>query len=80
VNRIGLIILDNLIRHDIIEKRINDPVFKVSHEPQIENHGKGRKETQLQNLYANIPEYSNIQDAKSDKAKLAKASRSFDYA
>jgi SNF2 family DNA or RNA helicase len=80
VDRIGLMILDNLMRHDAIEERLNDPAFKVSHEPQIENQGKGRKETQLQKLYANIPEHSNMQDAKSDKAKLAKASRSFGYA
>ncbi|KAI9649741.1 hypothetical protein NHQ30_002322 [Ciborinia camelliae] len=77
-DEIGQLILDDLMNCDPVGDRLQDPIFNVGPEPEI---GKTRtKSSQLQQLFANIPEGSSKTKGKSDKAKLLQASRSFGYA
>jgi hypothetical protein len=73
---IGQMILDDLM-HDPISDRLLNPIFEVDAEPTIVG---GNKETQLQKLYANIPEGSSTAQARSDRQNLKAASKSFGYA
>ncbi|TGO88669.1 hypothetical protein BPOR_0148g00020 [Botrytis porri] len=75
---IGQLILDNLMNSDAIGDRLQDPIFNCAPEPDL--GGTRNKATQLQQLFANIPEGSSKTKGKSDKAKLLQASRSFGYA
>jgi SNF2 family DNA or RNA helicase len=75
---VAQMIIQDLINHDPITDRITDPIFDVS--PEEEISGANNKATQLQRLFANIPQGSNTSKAKSDKAQLLQASRSFGYA
>jgi len=70
-------ILSDLIENDPISDRVRNPVFDTSSEPQMEEKIKG---TQLQRLFANIPEGSSENTARSDKRKLQEASKSFGFA
>lgn len=74
-------ILDDLMNNDPIHDRLSDPVFDRGPEPTIS--GKMNKETQFQQLFANIPETSDSAGKKAandDRKKLREASRSFGYA
>ncbi len=66
--------------NDPIQDRLMDPVFDRPEEPAIS--GRLNKETQFQQLFANIPETDGASNrvAKDDKKKLRDASRSFGYA
>ncbi|KAF7872861.1 uncharacterized protein EAF02_008932 [Botrytis sinoallii] len=75
---IGQLILDDLMNCDAIGDRLQDPIFNCAPEPEL--GGTRNKATQLQQLFANIPEGSSKTKGKSDKAKLLQASRSFGYA
>ena len=75
---IGQMILEDLMSNDPIGDRLRDPVFASG--PELEIIGRQRKNTQLQRLLANIPEESNVDSARDDKAKLKLASQSFGYA
>ncbi|KAM3081158.1 hypothetical protein ACMFMF_003074 [Clarireedia jacksonii] len=74
-DNLGKRILDELITSDPISDRLRDPIFRFGPEPEIV--GSGSKTTQLQRLYANIPDGSSKSKGRSDKAKLLQASRSF---
>lgn len=76
---IGQLILDDLMNCDAIGDRLQDPVFNIAPEPEIDGRTR-TKASQLQQLFANIPEGSSKSKGKSDKAKLLQASRSFGYA
>lgn len=78
-DEIGQLILDNLMNCDPVGDRLQDPIFDVGPEPEIDG-GTRTKTSQLQQLFANIPEGSSKTKGKSDKAKLLQASRSFGYA
>lgn len=78
IDVIGQMMMDELMNNDPIAERLQNPIFDVEPEPEI--HGKHQKSTQLQRLLANIPEGSSTKQARSDKAKLLQASRSFGYA
>ncbi|TGO68172.1 hypothetical protein BOTNAR_0029g00400 [Botryotinia narcissicola] len=75
---VGQLILDDLMNSDAIGDRLQDPIFNCAPEPEL--GGTRNKATQLQQLFANIPEGSSKTKGKSDKAKLLQASRSFGYA
>ena len=75
---IGQLILDDLMNSDAIGDRLQDPIFNCA--PELQLDGPRTKASQLQQLFANIPEGSNKTKGKSDKAKLLQASRSFGYA
>ncbi|TGO33394.1 hypothetical protein BHYA_0248g00010 [Botrytis hyacinthi] len=75
---VGQLILDDLMNCDAIGDRLQDPIFNCAPEPELS--GTRNKATQLQQLFANIPEGSSKTKGKSDKAKLLQASRSFGYA
>ncbi|KAF7947862.1 hypothetical protein EAE96_008939 [Botrytis aclada] len=75
---IGQLILDDLMNSDAIGDRLQDPNFNCAPEPEL--GGIRNKASQLQQLFANIPEGSSKTKGKSDKAKLLQASRSFGYA
>lgn len=77
-DEIGQLILDDLMNADAIGDRLQDPIFNCGPEPEI--GGLRTKASQLQQLFANIPEGSSKTKGKSDKAKLLQASRSFGYA
>lgn len=70
-------ILDDLKENDPITDRVRNPIFETSAEPRMEGRNK---QTQLQCLFASIPEGSSENTARSDKKKLQEASRSFGYA
>ncbi|KAE8441985.1 hypothetical protein EG329_004111 [Mollisiaceae sp. DMI_Dod_QoI] len=77
---VGQMILEDLMANDPIQDRLMDPVFDRPEEPAIS--GRLNKETQFQQLFANIPETDGASNrvAKDDKKKLRDASRSFGYA
>jgi hypothetical protein len=75
---LGQRILDDLLASDPISERLTNPIFRLGSEPEID--GSGSKATQLQRLYANIPDGSSKSKGRSDKAKLLQASRSFGFA
>ncbi|KAI9051714.1 hypothetical protein LZ554_004754 [Drepanopeziza brunnea f. sp. 'monogermtubi'] len=80
-DKIGQMILEDLMSNDPISERLQNPVFNRPAEATIS--GPQVKNTQFQLLFANIPEpESNIERGaiKTDKAKLREASRSFGYA
>jgi SNF2 family DNA or RNA helicase len=70
-------ILDNLMNNDPISDRILNPIFDIDPEPAMFGNNK---ETQLQQLFANIPTGTSVDQAKSDKWQLQDASKSFGYA
>jgi len=78
MDEVGQMILNDLMSHDPILDRMVNPIFLVDAEPEIS--GSNTKETQLQKLFANIPEGSNVKSAKNDQKKLKQASKSFGYA
>ncbi|CAD6448459.1 19c1cb6b-239e-4802-8012-564b4d8d53ef [Sclerotinia trifoliorum] len=78
-DEIGQLILDDLMNCDAIGDRLQDPIFNIAPEPEIDGRTR-TKASQLQQLFANIPEGSSKSKGKSDKAKLLQASRSFGYA
>ncbi|QSZ30260.1 hypothetical protein DSL72_004782 [Monilinia vaccinii-corymbosi] len=78
-DEIGQLILDDLMNCDPVGDRLQDPIFNVGPEPEIDGTTR-TKTSQLQQLFANIPEGSSKTKGKSDKAKLLQASRSFGYA
>lgn len=76
-----MMILEDLMLNDPISDRILDPVFNLPSEPEL--HGKMTKDTQFQQLFANIPDDgtgASKKAARDDKKKLKEASRSFGYA
>ena len=77
VDDIGQMIID-MMSNDPIAERLQNPIFDVEPEPDM--HGKHVKQSQLQRLLANIPEGTDTQKARSDKARLQQASRVFGYA
>jgi hypothetical protein len=77
-DEIGQMFINDLMNNDPITERLQNPIFDVEPEPEME--GRHVKQTQLQRLLANIPEGSNVKEAQSDKIRLQKASRSFGYA
>jgi SNF2 family DNA or RNA helicase len=74
---VGQMILDDLMNHDPISDRMLNPIFNLGPEPAILGNNK---QTQLQKLFANIPEGTSTRKAKSDKQQLLQASKSFGYA
>lgn len=78
-DEIGQLILDDLMNCDPVGDRLQNPIFNVGPEPEIDGATR-TKTSQLQQLFANIPEGSSKSKGKSDKAKLLQASRSFGYA
>jgi hypothetical protein len=78
VDVIGQMMIDEIMNNDPISDRLQNPIFKVGAEPDM--FGNHTKSTQLQRLLANIPEGSSEKEAKSDRAKLKQASKSFGYA
>lgn len=70
-------ILEDLIKNDPIADRVRNPIFETDAEPQMEGRNK---QTQLQRLFANIPDGSSENTARCDKKKLQEASKSFGYA
>ncbi|CZR69452.1 related to protein RIS1 [Phialocephala subalpina] len=78
---VGRMILEDLMTNDPIQDRILNPIFNQPSEPSI--HGKMRKDTQFQQLFANIPDDgtgASKKAARDDKKKLKIAARSFGYA
>ncbi|KUJ16639.1 uncharacterized protein LY89DRAFT_647352 [Mollisia scopiformis] len=74
-------ILEDLMMNDPIQDRIMNSIFDVEPAPEIT--GSMPKETQFQQLFANVPEtsdYASKKAAKDDKKKLREASKSFGYA
>ena len=78
IDEIGQKIINDLMNNDPIAERLQNPIFNFGPEPEME--GRHAKSTQLQRLLSNIPEGSSSKEAKSDRAKLKQASRSFGYA
>ncbi|KAG0646207.1 DNA repair rad5 [Hyphodiscus hymeniophilus] len=78
LDEIGQMMIDDLFNNDPIIDRLQNPIFDVMPEPEMQ--GNHVKQTQLQRLLANIPQGSNIKEARSDKAKLQKASKCFGFA
>lgn len=76
---VGQMILEDLMNNDPIAERLQNPIFNVGPEPE-NIIGKQVKTTQFQKLFANIPEGSSKSNAKSDKARLQQASKSFGFA
>ncbi|ESZ97694.1 hypothetical protein SBOR_1881 [Sclerotinia borealis F-4128] len=76
---IGQLILDDLLNCNPVGDRLQDPIFNVGPEPEIDGTTR-TKTSQLQQLFANIPEGSSKSKGKSDKQRLLQASRSFGYA
>ncbi|PQE14945.1 dna repair rad5 protein [Rutstroemia sp. NJR-2017a WRK4] len=77
-DNLGQRILEDLLASDPISERLTNPIFRLGPEPEIDESGS--KATQLQRLYANIPDGSSKSKGRSDKAKLLQASRSFGFA
>lgn len=78
IDEIGQRMINDLMNNDPIADRLQNPIFDVDPEPEMQ--GANKKSTQLQRLLANIPEGSSDKGARSDKAKLQQASRSFGFA
>ena len=76
-DQLAQMIIDQLIQNDPIADRMNNPAFNVGEEPAISEKIKG---TQLQRLFANIPEGSDEKSARKDRRDLQQASKSFGYA
>ena len=77
-DEVGQMIINDLMNNDPISERLQNPIFDVEPEPDMP--GRQNKQTQLQRLLANIPEGSNGREARSDRARLQEASRSFGFA
>ncbi|KAF4609822.1 hypothetical protein G7Y89_g15801 [Cudoniella acicularis] len=75
---IGQMILEDLMTHDPINERLQNPIFDVEPEPEI--HGQQKKADQFRRLFANIPSGGSARTIAGDKKKLREASRSFGYA
>jgi hypothetical protein len=78
IDVIGQMMIEELMNNDPIQERLQNPIFDRGPEPEM--HGEHRKATQLQRLISNIPEGTSKKEARSDKARLLQASRSFGYA
>ncbi|KAI6708159.1 hypothetical protein JHW43_009312 [Diplocarpon mali] len=80
-DKIGQMILEDLMQNDPISDRLLNPVFDRTPETLIS--GPQVKTTQFQLLFANIPEADDSSEKcaiRTDKAKLREASKSFGYA
>ncbi|PBP21187.1 hypothetical protein BUE80_DR007992 [Diplocarpon rosae] len=80
-DKIGQMILEDLIQNDPISDRLLDSVFDRAPEARIS--GPQVKTTQFQLLFANIPEAEDSSEKctiRADKARLREASKSFGYA
>lgn len=75
---VAQMILDDLMNHDPISDRLQNPIFNTAPEPVIE--GLQKKSTQFEILFSNIPEGSSKQTAASDRQKLLQASKAFGFA
>lgn len=80
IDMIGQMILEDLMTNDPIQERLQNPAFNVEPEPIIS--GSMSKETQFQQLFANIPDGGSAgkKVAKDDRKRLKEASKSFGYA
>jgi hypothetical protein len=82
IDKIGKMMLEDLMTNDPISDRLQNPIFNI--EPEAPMLGKHVKETQFQMLFANIPagdgSKANAKSIQNDKKALTEASRSFGYA
>jgi hypothetical protein len=77
-DELGQRILEDLILNDPISDRLQNPIFDVDDEPDIQ--GPQVKASQFAQLFANIPAGGNKSALRDDKRKLQEASKSFGYA
>ena len=74
---IGNHILQSLVVNDDIDARLNNPIYNVDEEPEIE--GRQTKDNQFRTLFSSIPIGSNKAGVREDKRQLKQAAKAFGH-